>query len=309
MDIRKLRYFVGVADMGGFRRAAEALNVAQPALSRQIRALESELNYKLFDRTNHGVRLTEEGRILYSESREILERINNITNLLAQRAQRLQNTVKLGAPSSIAELLFGPLTERLHETHPHLNVVFSGYSSRFLESIENKEIDLAITTSVSDSEIGSAWKSSKLVREQSYLIGKFDQIGSLDRISLSDVIRLPLIVKPMPNSRRSYLQRFAQTAGHPLDIVAEAESLSAQVSLVRQGLGFAVYSYTAARLMAEAGHLSIAPIDDAWSWRILVGRANHMPMDAASIVNDTITAIFAELVADGVFGERSIERH
>lgn len=309
MDIRKLRYFVGVADGGGFRRAAEALHVAQPALSRHIRELESELDYRLFDRTNLGVQLTEEGRILYSESKEILERIDNITSILAQRTQKLRSTVKIGAPSSIAELLFGPLTERLHENYPHLHVVFSGYSSRLLESIENKEIDLAITTSVSDSEIGPAWKSCKLVREQSYLIGKCDQINNLDRISLYDVIRLPLIVKPMPNSRRLYLQRFAQSAGRSLEIVAEAESLSAQISLVRQGLGFAVYSYTAARLMGEAGHLSIAPIDDAWSWRILVGRADHVPTHATSIVNDTITAIFAELVADGAFGERSMGRH
>jgi LysR family transcriptional regulator, nitrogen assimilation regulatory protein len=123
MDIRKLRYFVGVAEMGGFRRAAEALCVAQPALSRHVRQLETELNSKLFDRTNIGVRLTQEGRLLYSESKEILQRVDNLADMLAQRRQGFYSTVRLGAPSSIAELLFGPLTERLHANYPHLHVV------------------------------------------------------------------------------------------------------------------------------------------------------------------------------------------
>ena len=309
MDLRKLRYFVGVAETGGFRRAAEALCIAQPALSRHIRELETELNFKLFERGNLGVRLTEEGRILLFESKEILERIDSLIDTVRYRSQCLHSTVKLGAPSSIAEILFGPLTERLHETNPNLRVVFSGYRARFLESIENNEIDLAITTSVSDEEIGTAWNSNKLVREQSFLVGRIEQMKGLDRVCLDDVIHLPLILKPMPNSRHSYLQRFARTRGHTLDVVAEAESLSAQISLVRRGFGFAVYSYTAARLMMETGHLAMAPIDDAWSWRILVSRADRFPTTAASIVNETITAIFSELVADGVFSAKATERH
>jgi DNA-binding transcriptional LysR family regulator len=64
MDLRKLRYFVGVAEAGGFRRASETLFIAQPSLSRHIRELEYELDMKLFERGSLGVQLTQDGRNL-----------------------------------------------------------------------------------------------------------------------------------------------------------------------------------------------------------------------------------------------------
>jgi DNA-binding transcriptional LysR family regulator len=107
----------------------------------------------------------------------------------------------------------------------------------------------------------------------------------------------------MPNSRRAQMQRLARAGGCELNVVAEAESLSAHLSFVRQGLGFAVFSYTAARLLKEAGPLAIAPIEDAWSWRLLVRRADRPPSAAATVVNEMIMQLCSEMVAEGVFQE------
>jgi LysR family nitrogen assimilation transcriptional regulator len=301
MDLRKLRYFVGVAEAGGFRRASETLFIAQPALSRQIRELEQELDMKLFERGILGVQLTAEGRSLLTEGKEILERVDNLRTTLALRTRGLHSTVKIGAPSSMAELLFGPLTKRLRTIYPDLHVVCSGYGARLLESLEAEEIDAAIVTRVSCAEIGAAWKCEPLVREQNFLVGRTDLIDELGDISLDDVVRLPLVLTPAPNSRRAQLQRLAIASGRELNIVAEAESLGAHLSFVRQGLGFAVFSYSAARLMKEAGPLAIAPISDAWSWRLLVRRADRQPSAAANIVNEMILSLCDEMVSDGVF--------
>jgi LysR family nitrogen assimilation transcriptional regulator len=78
VDLRKLRYFVGVAESGGFRRAAEAMSIAQPSLSKHIRELERELNTKLFERSHVGIHLTPHGHKLLAESQAILERIDNL---------------------------------------------------------------------------------------------------------------------------------------------------------------------------------------------------------------------------------------
>jgi LysR family nitrogen assimilation transcriptional regulator len=303
MDLRKLRYFVGVAEAGGFRRASETLFIAQPALSRQIRELEHELDMKLFDRGILGVQLTAEGRSLLLEGKEILERVDNLRATLALRTRGLHSTVKIGAPSSMAELLFGPLTKRLRTIYPDLHVVCSGYGARLLESLETDEIDSAIVTRVSCNEIGAAWKCDQLVREQNFLVGRADLVEELGDLALEDVIRLPLVLTPTPNSRRAQLQRLAVANGRELNVVAEAESLSAHLSFVRQGLGFAVFSYTAARLMREAGPLTIAPISDAWSWRLLVRRADRRPSAASIIVNEMIMRLCSEMIADGVFRE------
>jgi LysR family nitrogen assimilation transcriptional regulator len=75
MDLKQLAYFVQVAELGSFTRAASVLRVAQPALSRQVRALEVELRQTLFDRNGRGVTLTEAGKRLLAHGRGILQQV------------------------------------------------------------------------------------------------------------------------------------------------------------------------------------------------------------------------------------------
>ena len=301
VDLRKLRYFVGVAEAGGFRRAAEALLVAQPSLSKHIRELERELEVKLFERGNLGVQLTPHGRYLLAESKAILERVDNLRGFVARQPCSIHGVFRIGAPASIAALLFGPLAERLHEVHPDLHIVCSGYGSRLLELLEDNAIDAAIVTRVDAREIGRALKCDHLVREQGFLIGREDAIASSQPVHMEEVIRLPLVLTPLPNSRRQQLQRLADAAGVRLNVVAEAEALSAHISFVRQGLGFAVRSCSAAMMMQASGDLQIAPITDSWSWRLLVRRADRAQTAASAVVSNMIAELFSELIAKGAF--------
>jgi LysR family nitrogen assimilation transcriptional regulator len=301
VDLRKLRYFVGVAEAGGFRRAADILLVAQPSLSKHIRELERELAVTLFDRGTLGVQLTPHGRHLLAESKAILERIDNLRAVVVVQPCSIRGTFRIGAPASIASMLFGPLAERLHEIHPHLHIICSGYGSRLLDLLDDDAIDAAIVTRINAKEIGPAWKCDHLVREQGFLIGRDHAIVSSRPVHMEEVIRLPLILTPLPNSRRQQLERLANAAGVKLNIVAEAEALGAHISFVRQGLGFAVRSFSAATMMKASGELQIAPIDDSWSWRLLVRRADRAQTTASTVVGGMVAELFSELVAKGAF--------
>jgi len=95
VDLRKLRYFVAVAESGGFRRAAEELRIGQPALTRQIRAFEGEMDAELFTRSFRGAELTEAGRRLLAEAPTLLEAADSLRRRLAL-VRRMTERVTLG---------------------------------------------------------------------------------------------------------------------------------------------------------------------------------------------------------------------
>ena len=102
MDLRQLRYFVAVAERGGFGAAASALNVAQSALSRHIQQLEHELGGALLERGARGVSVTESGKVLLARGRWLLTTVDDIKAEVRTENREPSGTVRLGAPSSLA---------------------------------------------------------------------------------------------------------------------------------------------------------------------------------------------------------------
>ena len=123
MDIRRLRYFLAVADAGHITRAAAHLGMAQPPLSQQIKALEAELGLQLFQRHPKGVTLTEAGRLLQDEARGLLRQAEALRDRLRQVAQGEQGRLALGFTSSAAAHAYMPRTLRAcRQQHPHIGL-------------------------------------------------------------------------------------------------------------------------------------------------------------------------------------------
>jgi LysR family nitrogen assimilation transcriptional regulator len=294
VDLRKLRYFIGIAEAGGFHRAARTLNIAQSALSKQIRELEAEIGLKLLDRGPLGISLTTEGQRLLAESREILDRVDRLPMAIAAPKGAIQGSVKIGAPASVAAHLFGPLARRLHDLHPEIHLKCITDTARLMELLSANELDLGLVTLSDPDELGGAWHVDKLVCEQDYLVGPAGSLDPSRPVKFSEMLELPLVLTPMPHVRRSHMQRLAATAGKALNVAAEAGVIGAQASFVCQGLGFAVMPFSAAILMKSAGPLEIAPIEGLKSWRLLMRRSDRIPSPASVVVGDLIVALFRD---------------
>ena len=118
MDLRQLEYFVRVAELGGFTRAAIALGVAQPALSRQVRLLEVELRQTLLARNGRGAVPTEAGQVLLEHARGILHQVDRAREELARLRGGLAGRVTLGLPPSVARALAVPLLQGCRQQLP-----------------------------------------------------------------------------------------------------------------------------------------------------------------------------------------------
>jgi LysR family transcriptional regulator, cyn operon transcriptional activator len=122
MNLRHLRAFAAIADFGGFARAAPALHLSQPALSRQIHALEAQLGMPLFDRVGRGVRLTSEGEDLLRRSRRLLAEVE----ALGERARSLKTgaagILRVGATPQVMENLLAKFIARHRRRHAGIEV-------------------------------------------------------------------------------------------------------------------------------------------------------------------------------------------
>ena len=146
MNLRHLRAFTTIADAGGFARAAARLNLSQPALSRQIHALESELDVLLFDRVGRRVQLTSEGEDLLRRSRRLLADANS----LGERARSLKSgdtgILRVGATPQMIENLFADFLTRYRRRHPGVEVhLVEDGGARLHGRLERGDVHLATT--------------------------------------------------------------------------------------------------------------------------------------------------------------------
>lgn len=117
MDLRQLEYFVRVAELGSFTRAAIELDIAQPALSRQVRQLEVELRQTLLLRNGRGALPTEAGKLLLEHGRGILHQVQRARDELDRLRGGLHGRVAVGLPNSLARVLTVPLTRAFSRRH------------------------------------------------------------------------------------------------------------------------------------------------------------------------------------------------
>ena len=146
LDVRRMRYFVAVAEELSFRRAAERLRISQPPLSQQIAALEDELRTPLFDRTRQRVALTPAGRMLLERARLILRDVEKIRQDLRAAVAGQGGELRIGFTASAGLMAFvHDALQGFRSDHPHVRVTMSELPSLAqLEALHKRELDLGI---------------------------------------------------------------------------------------------------------------------------------------------------------------------
>ena len=155
-ELRHLKYFVAVAEEGSINRAAARLRLTQPALSRQIRALEDEVGECLLSRTGNSIRLTEAGQILLTEARAVLERADSA--LARVRSACAAPPFRLGYSPTLTAGLLAPALAAFNQKHPRVRVEMRDMAScEMMRALEKGEIEVAVTVAPERSSPGIVW--------------------------------------------------------------------------------------------------------------------------------------------------------
>lgn len=250
MELRHLRYFVMVAEERHFTRAAARLNMQQPPLSQQIRALEQELGFELFKRHPKGVDLTAGGRVFLHEAQDILARVAEGSRKASRAAHGIEGTLVIGFTSSAAAHPLIPRIIRAYrEQYPGVAVSLKeGSAQQMTEAAIDASVDVGILRAPVAQH--QSIEFHRLLNEEMLLtlpVGHplLDrQTGSteLPTVSLSDLRDEPFILVRRPGAPGMYanLIKACQNAGFNPEIAFEVERMLTNVSLVAAGAGVSI---------------------------------------------------------------------
>lgn len=274
MDLRQLEYFVRVAELGSFTRAAAALGVAQPALSRQVRLLEVELRQNLLKRHGRGAQPTEAGALLLEHARGILHQVARAHDELARLRGGPTGRVALGLPPSVARALAVPLMRAFRADMPQARLAITeGLSAAMLEALVAGRLDIAV---LYNAPAAPGLEITALASEELLLVQRAGDTPQPDTpLTLAELAQLPLVIPSRPNAIRMHVEAELASAGLQPDVAMEIDGVPAILDLVAGGAGCAVLSRHA---------VNSAPRPDAFALRrIRTARAAalHIPLFAA----------------------------
>lgn len=283
MDLRHLRYFLGVAECGSFSRAADELRIAQPTLSRQIAGLEGEIGALLFVRSSSGVELTEAGTVFLEHAQSIVQR-SELAILEAQlRAKTVSGLASIGAHHALSEIVFAEVAELYAKKYPDVTLRFAvGLTYLLLEWLDADRIDLAVVTNVA---LGQRYHSKLLFSESVYAIAPVGHPISRQAngtCNLADLASHPLIVSTPINQARRKLEDKAKQQNLKLSVAAECEDPKTMKSMVARGLGIGILPYTSVNQEMASGSYWGSRIEGLQHDRYLVRKRNAPPRRAVS---------------------------
>lgn len=247
MDLKQLEYFVRVAELGSFTKASLALDVAQPALSRQVRLLEVELRQNLLVRNGRGATPTEAGKLLLEHGRGILHQVERAREELGRVRGALAGRVAIGLPPSLARVLTVPLTRAFRAQLPEASLSISeGLSATMQEWLLTGRLDIAVLYNaqpVPELDI-SPLQDEELLLVEPRPAGLAEEPPP-PPVSLAEVAQLLLVIPSRPNALRMHVESEMANIGCRPRVALEIDGVSAILDLVADGAGAALLSRNA----------------------------------------------------------------
>ena len=250
MDIRRFHAFVKIVDIGSITRASRILNIAQPALSQQIAALETLFGKPLLVRSKRGVVPTDAGKVLYRHSQIILKQFDQAELDIARAGESISGFVSVGlAPLSLGSLIATQLIKVLKEKHPgivlHINENVGGVIS---EMIMAGKMDIALIYNPG----GIPGVDFHPVQTEDL---QYVTVGSVahedDEVTLANAVAGPMILPSRIHTVRQVIDTALSRARLKVDVVAQTESISILAGALGEGMGSTILPRSAARAIQK----------------------------------------------------------
>lgn len=252
VDVKQLFYFVRVAELGSFTRASIVLDVAQPALSRQVRLLEVEVRQNLLVRNGRGITLTEAGKVLLEHSRGVLHQMERLREELSRVRGSLAGSVAIGLPPTLGRILAVPLTRAFKQLMPDATLsINEGLSKTMQESLLTGQLDIGLLYNAFPTP---GIELRPLLQDELLLVQRRDaecEEPTEEPVELADLAGYPLVIPGRPNAIRMHVETALVNINVQPRIAMEVNSVATILDLVADGVGNAVLSRHAVTTAAQ----------------------------------------------------------
>ncbi len=302
MNLEQLASFVEVAQLGHFTQAAKRLHLAQPSLSRQIHALEADLDAELFHRSRGGAILTAAGESLLPLARRMLADAESVRREMAALAGLERGRVRLGATPTLCISLVAEALGAFHTEHPGIDLSLSERGSRALiDELASGELDLAlVTTSDTRPPAGIRLTVTPLLTEELVVISSASKPAPIagGSLTLAQLAALPQIVFSASYDLRATTQAAFEAAGLTPEVALEGAEMDAVLRFVERGFGVAVVP--AMVLLDRPGLRSMRLTHPTLTRTISLARPSDVPVSpAVQTMQATIAATAASFSRRG----------
>ena len=243
-----MRAFYAIVEEGNISHAAQRLDIAQPALSRQMKRLETQLGVQLFERGSRRIRLTDAGRVLYSRVEHILGMVDGTVREITEIGSGVAGCIRLGTITTSGAMLLPELITEFHRRYPQVTFqLWEGEGTRILELLDNRVIEIGITRTQVDARV---YESIVLPNEPLVLImNRAHDIGSdAQKVRLAELKDQPLII---PLRWQSMFTANCRKLGFEPNILCVSDSIVQDLLLAKMGMGMAILPISSKTLLTD----------------------------------------------------------
>ena len=244
IDFELYRIFNEVANCGNITMAADKLHISQPAVSKSIKSLETQLGGTLFVRTKKGVQLTEEGKELHSYIKTAIEYIRNAENKFSDMVNLNTGLIRIGISRTLVKEFLFPSLEKFHKLYPNIKIeIITNKATELVPLLRNGLVDVIIANLPIKKYQDIDIYNLKKINDIFVVNSKFD----IDKksIDLKDIVNYPLILQPKGTNTRDFLDSVMAKYDLHLDpeMCLASYGLVQDMSSIGFGVGYVVKEF------------------------------------------------------------------
>ncbi|VTU31844.1 nitrogen assimilation transcriptional regulator NAC [Variovorax sp. PBL-E5] len=294
MNLRRLKYFVKIVDVGSLTQASEVLHVAQPALSQQLATLEGEFRQQLLLRTQKGVVPTEAGRALYRHAQIILRQFEQAQSDVLHAGRALSGQVSVGlAPGTAASALALPLLQTVQGRYPQIVLhINENFGTTLCDVVRDGRMDMAVL--YGGERVMQGLSFDALLTEDLFVVAPEGTLGQDDEVALAELRDVDLLLPRSSNQLRKHVDQAFASARIVPHVVAEMESSNTLAAAIASGVGATILPVSMARGVAAMAAVELRRIvSPTIEVPLSLCASDHLPLSEPA---QAVKAILLELV-------------